>query len=682
MNLTPNAITVCEKRYLKKDMNGNIVETPYEMFERVANYIASIENDKEKWASTFLSMLRNQEFFPNTPTLINAGRENGNGQLSACFVLPVDDDLVSIFDAVKQGAIIHKGGGGTGYSFSRLRPKNAVVSSTSGIASGPVSFMSVFDRATNEMKQGGVRRGANMGVLRVDHPDIKEFITCKKEEGRFDNFNISVGITDSFMEALEKGEDYTLWHPYSDRYVAKESAQKVWDSIIEGAWANGEPGLIFLDTINRNNPLSGMEAETEATNPCGEQPLPPYGSCNLGSINLVKILKKTSDSYEIDWDRFRYLICSGVRFLDNVVSLNNYPIKEITEYALLTRRIGLGIMGFADMLIMLGIDYRSEEAVEMADKIGAFLKKEAYSASEELYKERGSNDSPILDKLKRRNGALLSIAPTGSLSILADCSSGIEPNFDVEYGKVAVDTTLNMIPPLFKSYLKKGETPPSHFVTMKDIHLRQHLEIQAAFQKHICSGISKTLNAPNSTTKEEVDSAFRYAYKLGVKGVTFYRSGSRKYEALTSGSQTKFGRPSKLYGFTELVKTGLGNIYVTLNMHQGKPRETFITIGKAGNDLQTMCEAIGRLLSLIFKKDMCDPQEIVKQLKGIGGESVVWHDGAQIRSIPDALGQFLERSLQSEVTEGERLICPECQGIVVSQDGCPSCLKCGWRRCS
>jgi len=567
LKLPLNAITILEKRYLKKDENGRVIESTRQMVHRVAHTIAAVDilygKSEEEVAATekkFFDMTEALEFLPNSPTLMNAGI-GSDLCLSACFVLPVEDSIESIFDAVKNTAIIHKAGGGTGFSFSRLRPRNDVVKSTGGVASGPLSFMRVFDVATEVIKQGGRRRGANMGILRIDHSDILDFITCKEREGILSNFNISVGLTKKFMDAVENDEEYELISPRSKKIVNKLSAKRVLDLIVTMAWKNGEPGIIFLDRINDANPTPTI-GEIESTNPCGEQPLLPYESCNLGSINLSKMI----EDEKVDWEKLGRTVMSAVHFLDNVIDANKYPLPEIEHMTKANRKIGLGVMGFADMLIMLDIPYNSEEAVETAEKIMRFISEEARNASEELAKERGSfpnfEKSVFAGKYRQmRNATVTTIAPTGTIGIIAGCSSGIEPLFAISYMRnVAESIGKNLIEinQLFENYairegiyseelmemisrkgsIQKIEAIPEKarriFVTAHDILPEWHIKIQAAFQKYTDNAVSKTVNFPSTATPQDIEDVYMLAYKLGCKGVTVYRDKSREVQVITT----------------------------------------------------------------------------------------------------------------------------------------------------
>lgn len=568
--LTPNAIRVLESRYLRKDDHGKIQETPQEMFQRVASNIAAAEkiynpeiSDDElfKIEEKFYRMMASLDFLPNSPTLMNAGLHLQ--QLSACFVLPVSDSMEGIFEAVKQGAIIHQSGGGTGYSFSRLRPQGDLVKSTKGIASGPISFMTVFDAATNTVKQGGKRRGANMGILRIDHPDILKFITAKEEEGILSNFNISVAVTDEFMEAVKNGKKYNLINPRNNQIVKELDAREVFDLIVQLAWRNGEPGVIFIDKMNEANPTPKL-GKIESTNPCSELPLLPYESCNLGSINLSKMLKETRDGYEIDWEKYKQTIYDAMHFLDNVIDMNRYPLPEIEAMTKGNRKIGLGVMGFADTLIKLGIPYNSERGVRAGEKIMKFLYEESMKKSVELAQKRGvfpNFKDSVYDQpnaLKVRNATTTTIAPTGTISIIAGCSSGIEPLFAISYVRKHVlgGEELVEVNPLFEEIAKeegfyskelmeeiaeKGsvqdikeipEKIKKIFVTAMDIAPEWHVRMQAAFQEYNHNAVSKTINFPFSATIGDVEKSYTLAYDLNCKGITIYRSESRKQQVL------------------------------------------------------------------------------------------------------------------------------------------------------
>ena len=566
-NLTSNALTVLSRRYLAKDEQGRVVESPDELFRRVANNIAQADllydgrADLHKTENEFYRILSDLEFLPNSPTLMNAGRPLQ--QLAACFVLPVEDSLESIFDGVKSTALIHQSGGGTGFSFSRLRPRDDAVRSTGGAASGPVSFMRVFNMATEVIKQGGTRRGANMGILRVDHPDILEFIAAKTGSTELTNFNISVAMTEDFMRAVEVDGDLPLVNPRSRQVVGRLKAREVFDRIVESAWKTGDPGVVFLDRINRDNPTPRL-GEMESTNPCGEQPLLPYEPCNLGSINLSLMLEESSGSYEIDWTRLEQSVRTSVHFLDNVIDMSRYPLDQIDRMAKGNRKIGLGVMGFADMLIRLGIPYDSEDALRTGEKIMKFIREKGWKMSEELARERGAfpnfpgSTYDLAGGPRLRNATVTTVAPTGTLSIIAGCSSGIEPLFALSYFRhVLGDVELPEVYEYFIEAAKKrgfysdrflmrvtagesiqrmSEVPDDVrrlFVTAFDIAPAWHVRMQAAFQRHTDNAVSKTINFPAQATIEDVRKAFLLAYREGVKGITIFRSGSKSEQVLT-----------------------------------------------------------------------------------------------------------------------------------------------------
>ncbi len=564
LKLPVNALQVLARRYLLRNEKGEIKETPREMLKRVASAIARAEEKfgepVDRAYEEFFDLLVNFDFLPNSPTLMNAGTEIG--QLSACFVVPVEDSLEGIFEAVKAMAIIQKSGGGTGFSFSRLRPKGDMVKSTRGIASGPVSFMKVFDVATDVIKQGGKRRGANMGILRVDHPDIFEFIIAKKEEGSFTNFNLSVAVTDEFMEAVKKDLDYDLINPRTKRKVKKVKARSVFDLIVANAWKSGDPGLVFIDEVNRHNPTPKL-GRIESTNPCGEQPLLPYESCNLGSINLSRMVKEG----RIDWEKMERVVKKAVHFLDNVIEVNHFPLPQIAEITLKNRKIGLGVMGLAEFFILLGIPYDSDEALKTAEKVMKFISEKAREASVELGLKRGSFPNfkgsywekegyPAL-----RNATCTTVAPTGTISIIAGTTSGIEPLFALVYVREVLEgSRLIEVNPIFEAWLKeKGlasrelllkvaregslKNLPEFsgdwqrlFVTALDIGVEWHVKMQAAFQKYTDNAVSKTVNLPYDSTPADVRRLFLMAYDLKCKGITVYRYGSKENQVLKVGS--------------------------------------------------------------------------------------------------------------------------------------------------
>jgi ribonucleoside-diphosphate reductase alpha chain len=681
-----NAMVVLRRRYLKKDEKGKSAETPTEMLWRVARNIAAVDSLHGKKpaqvAATerdFYEVMASLDFLPNSPTLMNAGR--ALQQLSACFVLPVEDSIEGIFDAIKYTALIHKSGGGTGFSFSHLRPQGDRVATTQGQASGPISFLKVFNAATEAVKQGGTRRGANMGILRADHPDILEFITCKEKESAITNFNLSVGLTESFMKALEKDQEYDLIDPRTGNPRGMLRAREVFDLVLQMAWKNGEPGIVFLDRLDAGNPTPKLGA-IESTNPCGEQPLLPYESCNLGSINLSQMVKDG----KIDFERLRGCVHSAVHFLDNVIDANRYPLPEIEEMTKGNRKIGLGVMGFSDMLIKLGIPYDTAEGIELGEKAMGFVRKEAQKASVELAKERGVfpnfkgslYDRPRGPRL--RNATLTTIAPTGTISMIAGTSSGIEPLFAVAFQKHVLDNdTLTEVNPLFEEIAKREgfysselmarisktgsvrgleEVPPAIqrlFVTAHDISPEWHIRMQAAFQRHTDNAVSKTVNFSESATIQDVEKVYRLAYQLGCKGVTIYRDKSREVQVITKGVEEETPalakiapreRPQELQGKTIEMVAGCGKLYVTINADEKGPFEVFASLGKAGGCAAAQTEATARLASQALRAGI-DPDIIVKQLKGIRCHIPHGLGEQEILSCADAIGKALEYYLHA-----------------------------------
>lgn len=702
MQLSENALRVLQKRYLTKDESGNTVETPDQLFHRVADAVAGADAryegaDIKKTAQEFYNVMTRQEFLPNSPTLMNAGKPLG--QLSACFVLPVGDSMEEIFDAVKNAALIHKSGGGTGFSFSRLRPAGSTVRSTGGVASGPISFMKVFNAATEAVKQGGTRRGANMGILRVDHPDILDFIRCKQDDAQITNFNISVGLTEAFMQAVERNETYALREPRRGTVVREIDAREVFDLIVDMAWRNGEPGIVFLDRLNRDNVVP-QQGEIESTNPCGEQPLLPYESCNLGSINLVRVLKEENGAYSVDYEALGRVVDTAVHFLDNVIEVNKYPLKEIEERTLLTRKIGLGVMGFADMLFRLEIPYNSEEGIEQAEKLMRFIEARAHSASKRLAKTRGAfplfSESTYASGEPLRNATCTTIAPTGTISILCGASSGVEPLFALAFVRNVMDNDeLPQVDEYFLEVAKKEgfyseellrriakegtlahiETVPEHikkiFVTAHDISPEHHIRMQAAFQKYTDNAVSKTVNFTSGATREDVATVYRLAFTLGCKGVTIYRDGSRNEQVLTVGAKkeqektvpvlrpvriTPRPRPEVTRGITEKVVIGCGNLYVTVNYDDQGICEVFANLGRAGG-CPSQSEATSRLVSTALRSGM-DVDTIIEQLKGIRCHSTLRQKGTngniKVLSCPDAIGRVLEK-VAKLLREGEQV---------------------------
>jgi len=732
INLSENALRVLKKRYLKKDRQGQVIETPEEMFRRVARTIASAEliydpkADIKATEEAFYQLMSNLEFLPNSPTLMNAGRELG--QLSACFVLPIEDSMESIFDAVKNTALIHKSGGGTGFSFSRLRPETDRVGSTGGVASGPVSFMRAFDTATDVIKQGGMRRGANMAILSVDHPDIMKFITAKEDPTVFTNFNFSVAVTSEFMEAVKAGTDYALVNPRTKEVVKRVDAREVFDKIVDMAWATGDPGIVFIDRINQDNPTPHL-GKIESTNPCGEQPLLPYGSCNLGSINLAKMLRTTNGTVEIDYPKIAETVKVAVRFLDNVIDVNKFPLPQIEEMTKKTRKIGLGVMGFADMLIKLGIPYDSEKALEMAENVMAKIQRYAIEASQELAKERGTFPAfegsiyDVPNGLRLRNAACTTIAPTGTLSIIAGCSSGIEPLFALSYIRNILDgAQLVEVNPYFEEVAKSRgfyseelmhqlatgtqlhiiENVPDDikrlFVTAHEIAPEWHVRMQAAFQKSTHNAVSKTVNFPQEATREDIAKVYMMAWQEKLKGITIYRDKSRESQPLStrqvkeakSVGITPRKRTKVTSGFTERVTTGCGYIYVTVNSDEQGICEVFSTLGKAGGCASAQLEATCRLISLALRSGV-DVAKVVRQLRGIRCPSIAWEEGKSVLSCADAIASVLEKHIAGGedkpklpdygLAKNIAGQCPDCGGLLVYQEGCFICPTCGYTKC-
>lgn len=742
MKITKNAETVLKQRYLKKDENGNPVETVDGMFRRVASAIAEADRihdrdaDIRKTEDTFYNMMSELEFLPNSPTLMNAGRELG--QLSACFVLPVEDSMDSIFEAIKQAALIHKSGGGTGFSFSRIRQEGSTVNSTGGVASGPISFMKVFNMATEAIKQGGSRRGANMGILRIDHPDILAFIDCKADNNVINNFNISVGLTEKFMEAVERGENYDLVDPHTKKAVKKLSAKMVFNKIVDAAWRNGEPGIVFLDRLNRDNIVPG-QGEIEATNPCGEQPLLPHESCNLGSVNLTRMVKVQDGKAVFDWDKLEKTVKNAVHFLDNVIEVNKYPLEEIEKTTKQTRKIGLGVMGWADALLMMKIPYNTDEAVELGERVMSFITEKGREASRELAETRGAfplfKESTLPQDKPQRNGTITTIAPTGTLSIIGGCSSGVEPVFAYVFIRNIMDgTELFEVNPVLREELEKRglysealmrriaeEGAVSHikelpedirrvFVSTHDISPEYHVRMQAAFQRATDNAVSKTVNFSNDATREDVAEVYTLAFSLGCKGVTIYRDGSRDEQVLNIGKVNRGEetpeqprivprpRPDVVTGVTEKVKIGCGNLYITVNYDEKGICEIFTNTGKAGG-CPSQSEATARLASVALRSGM-DVKTIVDQLRGIRCPSTIRQQGMKCTSCPDAIARVIEQEYEKQVALGNWLpmpyeikttpeikdkeggaFCPDCGGSLEHESGCVICRNCGYSKC-
>ena len=720
MGITANALKILQKRYFAED------ETWEKLCDRVAQKVASAEKKAEdcaKWKKKYKNIMLKLDFLPNSPTLRNFGRNDGCG--SACFVLPVEDSRRSIFKTLSDAVDVQAYGGGTGMSFSNLRPKGDTISSTEGTASGPLSFMQIFDFTIGDIiKQGGTRNGANMGILRVDHPDIERFIAAKTIEGELKNFNLSVGITDAFMKAVEDDRDYDL--VFNDKVYKTISARKVWETIIDGAWKNGEPGLVFLDTINRNNPLHPM-GEIEATNPCGEQPLLPYSSCNLGSINLSRMVRGdwVEGKADVDWEKLREMVQISLRFLDSVISVNNYPIPEIDEMTRKTRQIGLGVMGFADMCIKLHIRYGSVESINLAQDIMTFIYNIANDTSIELGKEKGV--APVYEEYefsvpKRRNGTLTTVAPTGTLSLITNCSSGCEPNFAFNYTKECLEgEMLDMVPDVVQEWYdrKETETLPEFFVTTNDVSVEEHIMIQAAFQASgVESGVSKTINAPNDTDRSEISEAFFKSWKMECKGITFYRDGSRDVQALFTGKREIEAekidelsrgvlkrRPRATTGPSLKMKTACGKLYVDPHFDKDGLVEVFIRTVGGGCAANT--KALGVLLSYCLRAGV-SPEKIIRSMKSIHcpacTKAISAGKDVEVNSCAAGMGKGVEVALEyanlyrevakriedadayfngQTAPQFKNISCPDCGATVHRAEGCMICsnTECGWAWC-
>ena len=744
LQLTQNAKIVLKTRYLLGD------ETPEDLFWRVAHAIAEPEDPsphafqgRDYWAREFNDLMTSCRFMPNSPTLFNAG--TGQGTLSACFVIPVEDTMESIMQAATTSAMIQKFGGGIGYAFSKLRPRGSPISTTHGKACGAVAVLKMLSALSDMITQGGKRHGANMGILHVSHPEIFDFIHMKDTNADAQNFNVSVAITDDFMQALERDMDWDLVDPSSKEVVRTVTARKIWDEIIDSAWQTGDPGLYFIDEANRNNPTPHL-GSLDSTNPCGEVPLLGFEACNLGSLNLASFV----DRGVFDYDGLAETTRTATRFLDNVVTVNHFPIQQVKNAVEKTRKIGLGVMGWHDALIKMGISYESPEALEVADQVMGLINRVARETSIELAQERGAypacrEDVPI------RNSTRTCIAPTGTISVIAGASSGIEPIFAVAFVKNVLDgKQLREVNPYFVEMAKAGgyyseelmdevartgsvqnvDAVPPHvkelFKTSLEIDYKAHVNMQAVYQKHTDLAVSKTINMANNANREDVEQAYKMAYGSHCIGITIYRDGSKPTQVLevqaSKGEQTAATtafptltmrpRPTQMQGVTERVRTGHGNMYVTVNFDEElSPFEVFSsTLGKAGGCESAGMEAISRLISLALRSGI-DPMEIIDQLKGITCVPA-WDQGILVGSPADAVALALERhipgsvrgqgrpsyakQLELDTAEYSRpresngngthlhdtgVRCPECNGLTIFQEGCQACLSCGWNRC-
>jgi ribonucleoside-diphosphate reductase alpha chain len=790
--ISDNARVVLDKRYLQKNDAGDLIESPEGMFRRVAKSLAAPEFKYEKTPDevavieeNFFQMMASLEYLPNSPTMMNAG--TGAGTLSACFVLPLTDSMEGIMAAAHDAAMVQKFGGGTGFALSELRPTGTGIATTHGKACGPIQVLRHLSSVSTLVTQGGKRDGANMAVMDVHHPDILEFIDCKQVEGQIHNFNISVGASDEFMQAVKDDTTFALraLRDPSDLDsgmvdVDRLNAREVFSKIVYGAWRNGEPGMIFLDEVNRNSPVIHLGRIT-ATNPCGEQPLLPNESCNLGSIDVAKFLESDeAGMMDLNWDRLGETVRSATRMLDNVIDANKYAVEAIETMTQSTRKLGLGLMGFADMLVQLGIPYDTEEAVELGRKLMAFIRDHADQESIAMAEERGAfpawHDSEAAKRGDKpyRNACRLTVAPTGTISMIAGASSGIEPIFALAFRKqnILEGKTLFYVDKNFERISKErgfySEELLSHlsdggslqtrddvpedikrlFHVASDISPRDHVLMQAAFQESTDAGISKTINFPNEATVDDVEDAYLLAWETHCKGITVYRAGSREKEVLTTGTTdnaqtddaedentivipqyiTPAERPSTLNGITRRVRTGRGNLFVTVNMaSDGRPFEVFATHGKAGGNDAAMAEAVSRMASLSLRSGI-DPVDVAEQLRGIT-DVPAWDEGEMIRSVPDAIASVLDRinaeatqlPEQDELSDAESSqagmfnrpsprelgmptaqavpvmgqeqkvtvpvgamtgeLCPECSSTVAHVEGCLKCFSCGYSKC-
>ena len=767
MDLSENARTVLEKRYLMKDDGGNVVETPEDLTRRVASAVAMGEREeaRQEWEGRFYRLLAGLKFLPNSPTLVNAG--TGRGCLSACFVVSPEDTLPSIMESATDAAMIEKWGGGIGFGFSKLRPKTDKISTTHGYACGPVSVMRLYSAVGATLTQGAFRLGAHMGQLRDSHPDVQEFIHCKDGDDAIQNFNISVQVTDDFMRAADEGADWALINPRTDSVEKTVPAAELWNEICESAWKTGDPGVVFMDRVWETAPNPQL-GKIETSNPCGEEFLENYGNCCLGSINLDKHVLNG----DVDWAELEKTVRAAVRFLDDVIEVNEFPLPRLREVNLATRRIGLGVMGWADMLVRMNLPYDSEEALSLADRLGGFILDTAWDESARLAEERGPypefEASALAERGMRpvRNSSVVTIAPTGTISRIAGCSSGIEPHFAIAWwsnvlwedhagtsqrlldapasvseslrselgdaGKVraALEQVADN-PDKAESILREHGIDPSSYRTAMGISPEAHVRMQAAWQKHVTNSVSKTINLPNSATIQDVKDAYRLAWEQGCKAVTVYRDGSKSMQVLETGTdageqangqvevRVKEARPQSIRGFTERIRSGHGNMYVTVNFDErSRPFEVFANVGKSGGCDSAQTEAITRLVSLALRAGI-EPKDIVDQIRGITC-CPVWDAGSLVRSGPDGIAMVLDKHLRADAGDGSDMLAPsnegvsmqlsftpssgpagadvdangasepavvtgsrcvQCSGRLIHQEGCVRCLDCGYTKC-
>lgn len=701
--LTPNALQVLKTRYLAKNDKGEVVETPEQLFKRVARAAASAEQTpqlQEYYEKEFFAIMSNLWFLPNTPTLVNAGRQGSYGVYSACFVLPLHDHMAEIFETIKRTAVLHQTGAGTGYDLSELRPKGAPVSRRIGIASGPISFMKVFNAAVEEIKQGGVRRGAMLFAIADSHPDVFEFALCKRDEKQMANANISVAASDAFMQAVVDDKDWTLSHP-CEHGTRTVKARELWNTIIDSAWMTGDPGLLFIDEGNRSNPTPHV-GKYATTNPCGEQLLLPNESCNLGSINLVNFLDFEKKTFH--WESLALIIKTSVRLLDNIIDISKFPFEDMTRMVKGNRKIGLGIMGWADALIHLGIRYDSPEALALAEKLGLFLKTEADTASIELGKEKGSfpnfKGSMYDGKVPAmRNACRTTIAPTGTISLIAnETSSGIEPVFAFMHKSNRMDTVLEHSHWFAKKWSKdhSGQPLPDYCIEAHSVTPEWHIKMQAAFQKYIDNSISKTINLPNNATREDIAKAYMLAWKLKCKGITVYRDGCKSTgqvlehkkedkKAIIPASNQAFGESSKYYE----VKTGYGELHLHIDHHDGKAYRVFANMPPIGTEISGLVTVLGIVISKYLELGG-NLENLVKHLGSVAGDRPTGFGAKKILSVPHAMATIFRdflRNMQSKKVELPQInhtqTCPECHSFdFTSQEGCSLCHSCGYSGCS
>ena len=714
MNLSETALNLLKERYLMRNAEGEPIEEPEDLFRRVAKTIAAAEDgydgNSSYWEKKFYNAMVKLNFLPGSPTLLNAGRTFN--MLSSCFVLPIGDSFKSIFRTIYDTALVQRAGGGVGYDFSRLRPKGALVKSSMGKSSGPISFLHAYDAVTDTIKQGGMRKGANMAIMRVDHPDIEAFIACKRKEGTFANFNISVAITDEFMKALDEDTEFELQWPMNKiadikgalppKVWKRIKAKELWDKLIENSHAVGDPGIWFIDRTNAAHPIYDMPGRyqpcwIESTNPCGEQPLLPFESCNLGSINLAHFVRND----EVDYDKLRKTTTMAVRFLDNVIDCNEYPLAEIEEVSLLNRKMGLGIMGWHDMLQWMKIPYNTQQALDLAEKVMSFINDTAYQASVDLADERGP--FPNIEGSKYdyiRNATRTTIAPTGSISMIANCYGGIEPYYSNYYMKRVLDgrefpmpnhTLELMVPDIdweeiitLNGSVQEAKSVPEEmkplFLTALEINWIWHLKHQAAFQKYTDNAVSKTINLPENATVSDIDKIYRMAWELGCKGVTVYRQGSKREQVLNIIKPTE--RPRKLPATSMKIETGCENMYITVSQSQNELFEVFVNSGKSGGCANAYNEAVGKLITIALRSGV-KPDAIIKQLRGIRCPEKTMVGGiGVINSCPDAIGLVIQEVAASKNKFGEKGgNCPDCGEAVYFEEGCSKCTKCSWMRC-